>query len=265
MTDAPEADARPCPNRVRGDHPAANAGTSREFLPEPATGRVFAGSRTVRATDVTPGGRLRFDALARYLQDVAEDDLTDAGGAASYGWLVRRCTVTVRSYPATGASLRLRTFCSAVGPRWAERTTTVRCESGDLMQARAVWVALSRSTGRPAPLDQAFHEHYGEATEGRRVSARLSHPAPPAEAAGRPWPLRAADVDKAGHVNNAIPWAAVEDVLAAEGPVPTTAEIEYHGEILPEEQPHLLTRHTVDGRYVWLTGGGHRLVSARLA
>jgi len=26
---------------------------------------------------VTPAGRLRFDALARYLQDAAEDDLSD--------------------------------------------------------------------------------------------------------------------------------------------------------------------------------------------
>ena len=38
---------------------------------------MFTTARTVRGTDVTPAGRLRFDALARYLQDAAEDDLAD--------------------------------------------------------------------------------------------------------------------------------------------------------------------------------------------
>ena len=33
----------------------------------------------MRLADVTPGGRLRLDALARYLQDVAGDDVDDAG------------------------------------------------------------------------------------------------------------------------------------------------------------------------------------------
>ena len=45
------------------------------FLPLPDTGRVFTGGYPIRRTDVTPGGRLRFDAVARYLQDVAEDDI----------------------------------------------------------------------------------------------------------------------------------------------------------------------------------------------
>ena len=49
------------------------------FLPDPAHGRVFTTARAVRSTDVTPAGRLRFDALARYLQEAAEDDLAGAG------------------------------------------------------------------------------------------------------------------------------------------------------------------------------------------
>jgi len=64
--------------------------TAAEFLPPPAAGRVFTAGYTIRRTDVTPGGRLRLDALARYLQDVAEDDVADSGLAEPYGWLVRR-------------------------------------------------------------------------------------------------------------------------------------------------------------------------------
>ena len=88
-----------------------------EFLPPPAAGRVFTAGYPIRRTDVTPGGRLRLDALARYVQDVAEDDVADSGLAEPYGWLVRRCALTIRGYPRRGQRLRLATFCSAIGPR----------------------------------------------------------------------------------------------------------------------------------------------------
>ncbi len=159
------------------------------FRPEPASGRVFAAERPVRSTDVTPAGRFRLDALARYLQDVAEDDVADTGWQAPYGWLLRRMSVATGGYPRFGQWLRLRTFCTATGPRWAERTTTVAGPGGDLMQAAALWVAADRETGRPVPLGEEFHRIYGEATQGRQVSSRLSLPGPetvlpgPAEAA----------------------------------------------------------------------------------
>jgi acyl-ACP thioesterase len=88
-----------------------------EFAPDPPHGRVFTTDRVVRSTDVTPSGRLRFDALARYLQDAAEDDLADAGWDEPCGWLLRRCEVAVRDYPGFGQRVGLRTFCSATGPR----------------------------------------------------------------------------------------------------------------------------------------------------
>ena len=71
---------------------------------------------------------------------------------------------------------RSRTFCSATGPRWAERTTTLSGPSGDLVQARAIWVAITRADGHPCPLGPVFHRLYGPSAGGRQVSARLSHP-----------------------------------------------------------------------------------------
>jgi acyl-ACP thioesterase len=250
------------------------------FSPEPPGGRVFAGKRAVRSTDVTPGGRFRFDALARALQDVAEDDVAEAGWQASYGWLLRRCAVTVHGYPQFGTPLTLRTFCSATGPRWAQRTTTVAGPGGPLIQAVAIWAAVDQISGAPVPLGDEFFRHYGQATQGRKASARLSLPKPDAGTAGRDWPLRATDFDTAGHVNNTIAWAAVEDVLAAghwlpADPLsagdwlPAQAELEYHRPMLPGGQPRLLAREEDrgDGRevFLWLTdGGGERLVSGRL-
>ena len=239
--------------------------TAQLFAPDPAHGRVFTVSRAVRSADVTPGGRLRLDALARYLQDAAEDDLADAGAAESYGWLLRRVALAIRGYPAYGDPVRLRTYCSAIGPRWAERTTTLAGPAGDLMQAIAVWAAVSQADGRPAPLAASFHRVYGPSAGHRQVSARLSLPGPPGSPDGRPWPLRAADFDTADHVNNAVHWAAVEDALAGCDWLPAGAELDYNRPIRPGQRPQLVTSHTEDQLQAWLLTGTQRLATARLA
>jgi acyl-ACP thioesterase len=252
------------------------------FAPEPAQGRTFVTSRTVRSTDVSPCGRLRLDAVARYLQEAAEDDIAEAGWAAPYGWLLRRCAITVRSYPSRGDTVRLCTFCSGTGQRWAERTTTLAGPAGDVMQARAIWVAIDRASGEPVLLGPGFGRIYGEPAQGHRVSARLSLPAPDGTSGGRDWPLRASDFDTAGHVNNTIHWAAVEEMLAAgrmpggpaarpepgrwlePGWLPAFAELEYHRQILPGLLPRLVIRHEPGQVMLWLMNGGERLASARL-
>jgi acyl-ACP thioesterase len=235
------------------------------FTPEPPAGRVFEGTRAVRSTDVTPRGRYRFDALARALQDVAEDDVAETGWQAPYGWLLRRITVTGHGVPRFGTRLTLRTFCSATGPRWAQRTTTVAGPDGPLLQSVAIWAAVDLASGAPVPLGDEFFRHYGQATKGQKVSARLSLPKPGPDLAGRDWPLRVADFDPAGHVNNAIAWAATEDVLADQDWLPSVAELEYHRPMLPGCHPQLLSSGNDREVLVWLVDGGERLVSARLA
>jgi acyl-ACP thioesterase len=98
------------------------------------------------------------------------------------------------------------------------------------------------------------------------VSARLSLPGPPASQLGRPWPLRATDFDTAGHVNNSVHWAAVEDVLAglAPGWLPASAELEYFRPIRPGHDPDIVIEHSPDHLGVWLRSGAERLASARL-
>jgi acyl-ACP thioesterase len=235
------------------------------FRADPPQGRVFTTTRQVRSTDVIPSGRLRFDALARYLQQAAEDDVSDAGWDGSYFWLLRRVAVAIRGYPAHRERISLRTYCSATGPRWAERTTVVSTAGGDLVQSTAIWAAVSAADGRPVPLGESFHRVYGPSTEGRPVSARLSHPGPPGSAAGRPWPLRAVDFDTAGHVNNSVHWAAVEDELARLDWLPGQAEMEYQRPILPGAQPELVTSSGPGELRAWLRQGPQRLASAWLA
>ncbi|HEX3750680.1 MAG TPA: acyl-ACP thioesterase domain-containing protein [Streptosporangiaceae bacterium] len=250
--------------------PQATTTSALPFTPEPPDGRVYEGHQLVRSIDVRPDGRFRFDALARALQEVAVDDVTDTGWRAPYTWLLRRCAITVHGYPRFGGKLTLRTFCSATGPRWAQRTTIVAGADGPLIQSVAIWAAVDLATGQPVPLGEDFFQYYGPATQGQKVSARLSLPKPPHPGAteARPWPLRAADFDPAGHANNAIAWAAVEDVLAMMDWLPALAEMEYHRPMLPGCTPRLMaSAHDGAGDrevFAWLMDGDERLATARL-
>jgi acyl-ACP thioesterase len=235
------------------------------FLPEPEHGRVYAGRRIVRSIDVTPGRRLRLDALARYLQFAAEDDIADAGLHEPVGWVVRRTAVTVGSFPRMRERLSVRTFCSATGPSWAERTTTLTGADGGLIQARAVWAAVSRADGTLTMLTPEFHRVYGPSTAGRTISARPQLPRPPLGATGPGWSLRAADFDIANHVNNTVHWAAIEDLLTPAGWRPATAAIEYHRPILPGCVPQLVSELDDAGLSAWLVAGSQLLAAARLA
>ena len=251
-----------------------NAGMQ-TFRPEPASGRVYTTRRIVRSTDVVPSGRLRLDALARYLQLAAEDDLADSGLSEPVVWLVRRCELRIRALPAMGERLQIATFCSGTGPRWAERTTTLRGQDGaPLVQASAVWAVVSAADGRPVPLSADFLTAYGESAGGRVVSARLSHPRPATThdrngvgTGSRPavWPLRAVDFDTAGHVNNAVHWAVVEDELAAGNWVPSVAAVEYHRAIVPGCTPQVVTDRREGETLLWLEADGRLLASARLS
>ena len=234
------------------------------FVPGPASGRVYRTRRIVRSNDVTPSGRLRLDALARYLQAAAEDDIVDAGLAEPVLWVLRRYELAISSLPVMGERLSVATYCSGTGPRWAERTTTLSGAHGETVQARAVWAVVSEADGRPVPLSADFLRIYGESAAGRTVSARLSHPRPDSAADRRPWPLRAADFDLAGHVNNAVHWAAVEDELAISGWVPAVAEMEYHRAITDGCAPTLVTDRRDREAAIWLVDGGSLLASARL-
>jgi acyl-ACP thioesterase len=236
------------------------------LTPGPQAGRVFLAERGVRTTDVTPSGRLRLDALARYLQDVAEDDVADSGWDEPCGWLLRKCAVSLRRWPMHGDPVQLRTYCSGLGPRWAERTTSVSSEGECLISARAVWVAADPSSGAPVPLSERFRQVYGPSADGRTVSARLSLPGPdPAQLPGRPWPLRASDFDTAGHVGNAVYWIAAEDSLAARDWLPASAEMEYRLPILPGCEPRLVTRPSPGALDLWLLADDGICASARLA
>ena len=209
------------------------------FVPVPAAGRVYQGQRRVRLGDASPGGRLRFDALVRYLQDVANDDTRDAGFDGVMGWVVRRTEIEVRQFPVYLEPIALSTWCSGVGGRWAERRVHVVGEGGGHVEAATLWVHLDPETMRPKVLPESFHALFGPSALGRTVRARLQHAeAPEDEAtvtARHAFPLRFTDFDVLNHVNNAVYWEAVEEELARrrELRAPLRAELEHRAPIEP--------------------------------
>jgi acyl-ACP thioesterase len=218
------------------------------------TGRRFHGSRRVRLSDTASDGRLRLDAIGRYLQDVASDDAEDAG-LGEETWVMRRLDLDVRTLPRLADHVALTTWCTGTGPRWAERTTTLRGEGGEV-DARAMWIHVDPNTGAPAPLPPRFAEQYAEAAQGRKVSVRLAHGSPPAALVPRPWTVRTTDLDILGHVNNAVYWVVLEELLQRSGRTPEHhhLELEFRGGLV-DEPASVVVAGDVDGDLdLWVLG-----------
>ena len=195
-------------------------------------GRSFNGSRKIRLGDVDPQGRLRFDGLTRYTQDVSNDDTSEAELPDSPGWVVRSTVVDELVPGSLGETLKFTTFCSGLGKRWAERRLTVSGDHGARYEVATVWVCVDASSGQPVNLTDQFLDIYGPPAAGRRASARLENPklvdaqAQGAAVKTESWQLRRVDFDTLGHVNNAAYWAAAEQWMGPFGR-PRRARMEY--------------------------------------
>ena len=99
------------------------------------------------------------------------------------------------------------------------------------------------------------------------MGRRVARAAAPSRAAARrrahagPWRFRGADLDLAGHVNNAVYWAALEDELVADEPAAgLVAEIEHRAPRPPARRPSART-----ARCAGSPTGGHRRRDADVA
>ncbi|MEP4593111.1 MAG: acyl-ACP thioesterase domain-containing protein [Ilumatobacter sp.] len=205
-----------------------------ELLPHPAGGRTFTMTTKVRLGDVDGKGRLGLDGTARFLQDAATDDASDAGLDRRFGWLVRRTKVVTARPASLGEVVEVTTWCTGIGRAWAERRSQIVGDRGALVDAVALWVQVDVATGRPARVAEDFSAAYAEAAAGRSVSARLSIDPPTSSDRSPLWSPRRTDIDPFGHVNNAATWSFVEEYVDL-GERRGTAELEYlapirHGE-----------------------------------
>lgn len=219
-----------------------------ELVPAPPTGRRFEREVVPGLADAMRSGRVRLDAIARWLHDIAYADVVDAGLADRGAWVVRRTRMRVESFPRFGEPATVRTFCSAAGRVAAERRTSI-FGGGASVEAVAMWIHVDTETLRPLRLGEEFDAVYGESAGDRKANFRLRHPEPPADAPSEGWHFRASDVDVAGHVNNAAYWEPVEETFwrSAE-PESADMEIEYREPAQPGEARILRA-----GSVMWIT------------
>ena len=252
----------------RGGHHRVRSGSvtivaaASEFVPPPANGRTFVSERTVRLGDVDDRARLRLDAIARYLQDVATDDtastdLDDDEDGRGSSWVVRRTLVEVHRAARLDERLELATFCSGIGRGWAERRTSIVGTHGASIETVSLWIRIDPASGRPIRLSERFLEIYGPTAGGRRISSRLQLPPPSEHAERRTWAIRRVDLDPLRHVNNAVHWSIVEETLP-QGSRRGRGEIEYLAPIEPDADLTLAT----DGASSWLVAGDRVLTAA---
>jgi acyl-ACP thioesterase len=238
-----------------------------DMAPRPGAGRLFHGERLVRLGDCSPGGRMRLDAVARYLQDVSDDDTRDAG-LAQMTWVVRRTVIDVDEFPTYLSPVRFSTWCSGIGSRWAERRVDVTSGDGGVVRSATLWVHLDAETQRPLAPPLEFAAVFDEAAAGRSVSSRLALGGPPTDINFAPWPLRVADFDVMNHVNNAVAFELVEEVLSVRRDLraPLRVEVEYR---LPIERGAVISYGGSDaagGHEGWIVDAdGRCLVAVRIA
>jgi acyl-ACP thioesterase len=231
-----------------------------EFVPLSEFGRRYSGEFRVRLGDADASGILRLDGVARVLQDVATDDWEDTGLESTDTWVVRRTTIRVAEggrWPRYKEVLTVTTWCGGTGAAWAERRTNISARGQLLVEAVALWVPVDPS-GHPVRIKPAFFDVYGDAMQGRKVSGRITSPEVAVGAQFFEWPLRRADLDIVGHVNNAAVWQAVTEVVTT--PVSWVSVI-HHGAV---ESGHDVRIAHAPGS-LWLLVDGEVRVSAEYA
>lgn len=233
-------------------------------IDEPPSGRVFRHRRRVNLGDVSPAGRCRLDALARYLQDISDMDTIDAGFPPDEPWVVRRADMRIDTFPVFREWVDVATWGSGIGGRWAERRISIVGDDGGRVEAAVLWVHLDPS-GRPAKLPERFDGLFGEAIGGRKVRARLHHGPVPDGATSTPFLLRFCDFDVMEHVNNANSWVPVEETRAGRDGLdaPLRVSVEHPAPI--EGSSVTLTVADADGGFdLWLRDGDAVCSTAQL-
>ncbi|MFO7572836.1 MAG: thioesterase [Gaiellaceae bacterium] len=188
------------------------------LVPPPREGRTYRSTRRIRLADRDASGRLRLDAVARFVQDVATDDVDETGwGAPDHLWVVRSMRIDVLSPPVEDDHVELLTWCSGTGGVVAGRRMSLIGDLGGRVEVDGVWVHLGPDA-RPARIEG--FEVYAGSAEGRVLTTKLELTEPERPMGRFPWHVRVADLDLMGHANNAVYLAAVEECLARGGPDP---------------------------------------------
>ncbi|WP_433657662.1 acyl-[acyl-carrier-protein] thioesterase [Nocardia sp. CA-128927] len=210
---------------------------------------AFESAWPVRLADTDTEQRLRLDAIARYAMDLGYEHLQAVDdGDLHPAWLVSRTVIDVLHPIEFGDRVQLRRWPSALSNRWFTARIQIRSEQGGLAEVEQFLINVDPVAGRPARMTDRFMASMLAVTTDHRLRWKPAlqqitdtTPSP------TPFPLRVADFDRYGHVNNAIHWQAVEEGLANHPTAHTTpyrAIVEHVGAITVGNEVMLRTHAT---------------------
>lgn len=242
-------------------------------LPErPTSAPHFSAAYRIRAADVDQELRLRFDSVARYLQDVANDNLAASTfGLSDPFWLVRRTVIDVLEPIEWPGTIHLERWCSALSTRWAQmrvrmiatpETDRINSDAhrGGLIETESFWINVNDS-GMPTRISDGGFEYLSSMTSEHRLRwKQFNDRTPPDSRNGeivtdRPHTLRATDFDPLRHMNNSAYWAVLEDELIDHPDlktVPHRAIIEYLRPITPGSKITVRRHRAGDELRLWM-------------
>jgi acyl-CoA thioester hydrolase len=175
----------------------------------------------VRHYECDAQGYLSAPSYLRYMQEAAFDASAAAGygmaqyRASGYSWLIRESNVHYLQPVSYGDVVEVRTWVADFRRVRSRRAYEFRLAGNAAPVARAQtdWAFLESASGRPAAIPRemiaAFRPESGQEDAPPRV--HLSLPATPAAAYSQQTCVGWCDLDPAGHVNNAVYLAWVED------------------------------------------------------
>ncbi|MCH5644613.1 MULTISPECIES: acyl-[acyl-carrier-protein] thioesterase [unclassified Gordonia (in: high G+C Gram-positive bacteria)] len=233
--------------------------------------RYFEGEYRVRTGDVDQEMRVRLDAVARYLQDVANDNIevTEFRDTDPF-WIVRRTIIDVIRPISWPAGFTAQRWCGALSTRWTNMRVRLQADhetnrfnpdqrEPGLIETEAFWINVNEQ-GMPSRLTDDAFEMLSAMTDEHRLRWKSMNPdkAPAAddiELPDRPHVLRITDFDPFKHLNNAAYLEAVEDELVDHPDlvdVPHRAVIEYLRPIVPGTPLTLRRVREADRLLIWM-------------
>ncbi|MFI6867832.1 acyl-[acyl-carrier-protein] thioesterase [Nocardia sp. NPDC050406] len=239
--------------------------------PCPDAPAAYTVSWPVRLGDTDGEERLRLDAIARYAMDIGYEQLLAAeDGHLHLAWLVRRTIIDVVRPIAFGENVTLRRWPSAMSNRWFTARISIESDRGGLIEAEQFLINVDPEAARPARMTDRFMEPMLAVTTEHRLrwQAALRPITPADDGEARPFPLRVTDVDRLGHVNNAVHWEAVEEGLAVHpelGKAPYRAIVEHVGAVMGADDVSIRTRRDAAGLDLQLEVDGTARTLARIS
>lgn len=170
---------------------------------------MFEASYPIPYAGVGPDGRMKLPVLLDILQDMADRDAGRMAMTVSdllplgVSWVLRQYSLTMTRYPESGRTLTVKTWHEPHRNLYSNRAFSVWDEEGPVAEAWTSWILIDVEKKRPLRLDRYSTERY--TSEIHPVPGDLLKiPSPEEWTFEALFSVRRWDLDRNGHVNNAV-------------------------------------------------------------